>query len=1320
MYKGMGVIILSILALSIIAPTAIAYAQSNSSGNSFNNKSYINELLKTFDQENMKIIRTSIPGTIINNPSNTKIYREFMVVVRRDSLRELRSVVEHIKYSIPLGNTGLYMVDVIASRDQVLDIIDIDGVENIAPSPRTDEAIGIDDNRLKILRDEVKPMNRDGDGDGWGIGFFGSLRVMHIMDAWENYGVTGSGVTVGVVDTGIDYASPELGLDAIARDASGIPITATVDEHLALTPVNVVADSNGYLNTSGALIPVYSTMYSGIYGSPVIYTVNVSINYSVSQSIINMSKSSVFRFGYLAWSLVDYFTGYIYETFVPVILVDTEEPKVYDAAIFDLSTAFYELSTTIRNIEQSLYGTTYWREPDPAWHDYNFSDEPIIYYGNEIIARDFDTDGFYDFSIGSLVGTYIDTWGLADYEWDSNTSSLTLGQPGQHIGLDPDGSYVAVFTDMFGHGTSVATVIGARGNIGYTGYGGELYVYLGAAPEAKIAGATGYWFGDLIMAEYWLSGMDFTYSEGGLTPVLGARRADIISNSWSYVNLIKWLHQAPGMDILSAEINQLIITTMNQGYNVTIVFAAGNEGPGYSSVGSPGADLLAITVGASTLFEYYQIYGYSPGYADDIASFSSRGPNALGYPKPDVVAVGAFEWAGIRVNDGRGYGIPGYWESSMVGPGLTLFGGTSEATPFVSGILALGVEAYKWRFGVVPYPTTLKALLKSSCDDLNYPVLAQGSGRVNAYKLVKTILENDFVAYIRDGIARAFLEAYGNYYGEDASTISSMLYDTAYYNVALPNSYSRFTINVFGNGPIYVDAVTYVATKTITLTKSVYRFNTISFSVPHSVIRKYDYAEIYVLYRNVTWRYPYYNITPIDPRYLIRVDAFDEYQDSRYRLNTEARVSSTAVLTIGDLKHRIRGNLYIRLRGYYSPPTPVKLTLVLRLYKAVRFTWIRFIHNPVPVHGHKALYGYVRVPRYAKPGLYEFKIRIHTLSKTIIIPGTLLVPLVINSRTWFKPVFTTKSPRSYDSYTPIGLVDPYGEDVAEANDWRLIPIYINDPSVAGLLVYAKWKSGVSTSLEMFVTPPKGVINEYGFPEYLAMYKLTSRYGYVYNPSLHDQRRGLLRTYIPVKWSMIFFDTDIKYYYEAGPSDGDDIIRSATYWKASPEYLGVYRLFITFGSYSGKRLFDTVKLMFSVVRAYQYVEEIDEGVLKVTTIYRTSPIYMPFRGADTYLLNFGEDIIPYGYHRIHGVTYILDTAGGRYLTTSYHGYYVKVTTMLYYSISAYIETMLILPHEKWHSSGIIYYNNTVPRIEIKDIYYPGIVAIGTYVESDMPL
>ncbi len=124
-----------------------------------------------------------------------------------------------------------------------------------------------------------------------------------------------------------------------------------------------------------------------------------------------------------------------------------------------------------------------------------------------------------------------------------------------------------------------------------------------------------------------------------------------------------------GQDSLSQAANNAVL---NKGK--IVVVAAGNSGDNVRTVGSPGAAAYAITVGS--VAEYSAPAGtdrHSQGIFLDF--FSSRGPTLDGRIKPDVVAPGD----SIRAADAN------------TGNGYATASGTSMATPYVSGSLALAI-----------------------------------------------------------------------------------------------------------------------------------------------------------------------------------------------------------------------------------------------------------------------------------------------------------------------------------------------------------------------------------------------------------------------------------------------------------------------------------------------------------------------------------------------------------------------------------------------------------------------------------------------------
>jgi subtilisin family serine protease len=103
-------------------------------------------------------------------------------------------------------------------------------------------------------------------------------------------------------------------------------------------------------------------------------------------------------------------------------------------------------------------------------------------------------------------------------------------------------------------------------------------------------------------------------------------------------------------------------------------------------VGSPGAAASVVTVGAYTTRNQWVDAGGSPhgvGLAlDNICAFSSPGPLRTGAQKPDVTAPGAMI---ISCRSASANPTP----SNVVAPGFMVDAGTSMASPFVTGLVAL-------------------------------------------------------------------------------------------------------------------------------------------------------------------------------------------------------------------------------------------------------------------------------------------------------------------------------------------------------------------------------------------------------------------------------------------------------------------------------------------------------------------------------------------------------------------------------------------------------------------------------------------------------
>jgi len=133
---------------------------------------------------------------------------------------------------------------------------------------------------------------------------------------------------------------------------------------------------------------------------------------------------------------------------------------------------------------------------------------------------------------------------------------------------------------------------------------------------------------------------------------------------------------------------------------VVVVVAAGNNGPSYDSISSPGCAQKVICVGATDK-------------KGEIADFSSRGSDSTETVKPDVVAPGV--------------GITSTWP----GGAYRALSGTSMACPHVAGTVALLLQMHpNWT------SDEIKTTLRDTAVDIGYNLTTQGYGQIDALNAV--------------------------------------------------------------------------------------------------------------------------------------------------------------------------------------------------------------------------------------------------------------------------------------------------------------------------------------------------------------------------------------------------------------------------------------------------------------------------------------------------------------------------------------------------------------------------------------------------------
>ena len=440
-----------------------------------------------------------------NQPSDEQQFKRYLIFGKGSS-SELGNVITN--YSVSSSN-GFFSIAVIP--ENTISIFQSKGFHVI-------EDFQLDFHSKYISKDNISKIST--------IGNIANSERVHSL-----YNITGSDVKIAIIDTGVDFSNPDI-QHSLARDKQNVPIMLDPDgQGLILTNATFAAKidqygtiknfkefekynttSNVYVkprgngvflnieqNGDGTSLLVYNAMFPMFGQSPLLNgTLNHDMKIGNDKHDYIDSKSGIYHLGVM-------FQGTPQKPqVVPVLVTDSKISGIYDTITPDMSTSWQDFTNTSDN-----------EKPN---YDFDFTDDiqHVIGDGNEFLVYDFDNDGKFDYSAGTLGARVLDIYGVIKNESkiDKNFGAVngTLLPP-----LNEKGEFFGVMTDIQGHGTASAGTIVSKGLQEYDIYNDtKKYHIKGIAPDAKIIPVKALWFGDICMHGFGLQDLIMMILSGAL------------------------------------------------------------------------------------------------------------------------------------------------------------------------------------------------------------------------------------------------------------------------------------------------------------------------------------------------------------------------------------------------------------------------------------------------------------------------------------------------------------------------------------------------------------------------------------------------------------------------------------------------------------------------------------------------------------------------------------------------------------------------------------------------------------------------------------
>ncbi len=307
--------------------------------------------------------------------------------------------------------------------------------------------------------------------------------------AQTKYNVTGNGIKIAIVDTGVDFSNLDI-QHSLARDKNNHPIMLDADgqgiiltnatffafidkdeiirNNTKSTPEGITSSvyttKNGifldiHQNGKGTQIPIYNSFFPQFGTSPIFNgTLDIDIKIGKDNRNYIKSKSGIYHFGVMYQGGLEGPLARI--QVVPVLVVDSNVAGIYDTIIPDLSTSWKDYTRyDLKSGEKPKY-------------DFDFTDEkPIVLgSGKESLVYDSNNDGKADYSAGTIGAQVLDVYGAIQSKTADIDKTLKAINGTLLPAFDPKGEFFGVMTDFIGHGTSSTSSIASKGEQTYDIY----------------------------------------------------------------------------------------------------------------------------------------------------------------------------------------------------------------------------------------------------------------------------------------------------------------------------------------------------------------------------------------------------------------------------------------------------------------------------------------------------------------------------------------------------------------------------------------------------------------------------------------------------------------------------------------------------------------------------------------------------------------------------------------------------------------------------------------------------------------------------------